>query len=410
VIISNNNNTKIKISIIGSGPSALMLAAELDENIFDIHIYEKGNAAGRKFLVAGHGGFNLTHSESPETFIHKYNPVEFIKPFFIKFNNIDTRKWFENLGIKTFVGSSKRVYPEKGIKPNQVLNAIMLKLKQKKVKFHFNHKWTDFDKNYNPVFIHKNTITTVNSNIVVFALGGGSWKITGSDGQWINIFRKYNIETIDFQPSNCAVKIDWNKHFLADYEGKPVKNIAIYNDNKYIKGEFVITKSGMEGAAIYAHSSALGKQLTFKKSAYIFIDLMPYKKNIDILNKIITSKSSKSKTTILKNILNLDRIKISLLKQFTSKAEFHNDILLVKKIKKLPIEIIGIASLDEAISTIGGLSLKAIDENLKIKKLPFHYAIGEMLDWDAPTGGYLLQASFSMGYFLAHHLNSINIT
>ncbi len=400
-------NNKVKITIIGSGPSALILASELNNEIFDINIFEKGNSPGRKFLVAGYGGFNLTHSEPPEIFIQKYDPVEFFKPYFTHFNNLDTRKWFENVGIKTFIGSSKRVYPEKGIKPNQVLETILKKIKDNKGKFYFNHKWIDFDKNYQPVFIHKNEKKVIKSDIVIFGLGGGSWKITGSNGKWLDIFRKHKIPTKDFEPSNCALKVDWEKAFLDKFEGKPVKNIAIFYADKYIKGEFVITKQGIEGAAVYAHTSSIRNQLKTNKNAKLYIDLMPFKTKDELFLKLSSLKSNKSRTKTLQNILNLEDIKTTLLKQSTSKKEFYDNNLITRKIKKLPLNITGLADLDEAISTVGGLSLNTIDKNLKIKKLPFHYAIGEMLDWDAPTGGYLLQASFSMGHFLAHHLNQL---
>ena len=404
---NNKFKEKTKITIIGSGPSALILASELNTDIFDINIFEKGNAPGRKFLVAGKGGFNLTHSEPPEIFMQKYDPVEFIKPYFTAFNNIDTRKWFSNIGINTFTGTSKRVYPEKGIKPNQVLETILKKIKSNGVKFYFNYEWIDFDKNFYPVFFHKNERIIVESDIVIFALGGGSWKITGSDGKWLDIFKKYKIPTKDFEPSNCALKVNWKKEFLDNFEGKPVKNIAVFYDNKYVKGEFVITNTGVEGGVIYAHAGSVRKQLKTNKKAKLFIDLIPIKTKEEIIKLISGFRSNKSRTGSLQKVFNLDNIKIALLKQNTSKQEFYNDEKLAEKIKKLALNISGMATLDEAISTIGGLSLKAVDENLKIKKLPFHYAIGEMLDWDAPTGGYLLQASFSMGHFLAHQLNQI---
>ena len=394
------------VTIIGSGPSALMAASEIDNNNFEVNIYEKGNAPGRKFLVAGKGGFNLTHSDSVETFVQKYYPREFINPYFEKFNNNDLRLWFENIGISTFVGSSKRVFPMKGINPNEVLKQILQRLQTDRVNFHFNHKWVDFDKNYHPVFIHKNKKTVVKSDIVIFALGGGSWKITGSDGQWLDIFRRYNIETVDFEPSNCALKVDWSKDFLNKFEGKPVKNIAVFYADKYTKGEFVITGQGIEGSAIYAHAGSIRNQLKTNKNAKLFIDLIPVKTEDELSMKLSATGSKRTRTKTLQNALHLEDIKISILKQNTSKAEFYDNKKIVQKIKKLPINISGMADLDEAISTVGGLSLRAIDQNLKIKKLPFHYAIGEMLDWDAPTGGYLLQASFSMGYYLAHYLNT----
>ncbi len=211
---------------------------------------------------------------------------------------------------------------------------------------------------------------------------------------------------MDFEPSNCALKVDWSKDFLNKFEGKPVKNIAVFYADKYTKGEFVITGQGIEGSAIYAHAGSIRNQLKTNKNAKLFIDLIPVKTEDELSMKLSATGSKRTRTKTLQNALHLEDIKISILKQNTSKAEFYDNKKIVQKIKKLPINISGMADLDEAISTVGGLSLRAIDQNLKIKKLPFHYAIGEMLDWDAPTGGYLLQASFSMGYYLAHYLNT----
>lgn len=398
---------KKQIAIIGGGTSALMLGAELNNELFDIHIYEKGKNLGDKFLVAGKGGFNLTHSESPENFIEKYIPSEFIKPFFSHFNNFDTRQWFEDIGIQTMIGSSKKIYPIKGIKPIQVLKAILSKLKENQVNLHFRHEFINLSSDFNPIFNIDNEELTTKADIVVFALGGASWKVTGSDGNWSSIFKKHNIAIKKFEPSNCAFEIKWEEDFIKKHQGEPVKNISTHFGEKLVKGEFVLTKFGLEGGAIYAMSAELRNQLNKTGKARLYIDLKPELSEQEITKRINSKQKSKSLTKVLKDEIKLSSIKLALLKSSTNKEEFIDTDILANKIKNLPMNITGIASLDEAISTVGGVELKEVDGNLKLKRLPNHYVIGEMLDWDAPTGGYLLQASLSMANYLASHLNKI---
>ena len=397
---------KKQIAIIGGGTGALMLAAELNNELFDVHIYEKGKHLGDKFLVAGKGGFNLTHSESPETFVEKYIPSKFIKPYFTHLNNLDTIKWFEDIGIQTMIGSSKKIYPIKGIKPVKVLKTILSKLKEKQVNLHFGYKLIDLSSDHHPIFNVDNKEQIIEADIVVFAMGGASWKVTGSDGKWSQILKKHKIKTNKFEPSNCAFEINWEEDFIKIHQGKPVKNISTYYGDKLVKGEFVLTKFGIEGGAIYAMSAEMRNQLNATGKAKLYIDLKPELSEQEVLSRINSKQNSKSLTKILKDSLKLSSIKLALLKYSTNKEEFININILAKKIKNLSLNIIGIATLDEAISTVGGVDLDEVDSNLKLKKLPNHYAIGEMLDWDAPTGGYLLQASLSMGNYLASHLNN----
>ncbi len=397
--------TKKKIVIVGGGVAAMMLAVELDSDLFEINIYEKGIGLGKKFLVAGKGGFNLTHSEPTDIFTSRYEPSSFLKPFIEKFNNNDLRKWLENIGIPTMIGSSKKIYPVKGIKPVEVLNAIIDKLRDNKVKVHYNYELIDILSHGEPVFKHSDLSSAITADIVVFALGGASWKVTGSDGKWIDILNKAGVETVEFEPSNCAFEVDWSNSFLTQNEGKPLKNITTFKSGKTVKGELMITGFGLEGGAIYAMSNLLRKELNKKGKTDILIDLKPNLTSKEIENKFKILSGTKSITNILKQYVKLDKTKIDLIKNNTTKKEFNDIKKLSSIIKKLKINISGIAEIDEAISTVGGISLNAIDQNMKIKALPNHYAIGEMLDWDAPTGGYLLQASFSMGYSLASYLN-----
>lgn len=394
---------KKSVSIIGGGPAALTLAAFLDPKKFDVSIYEKNKATGRKFLVAGDGGFNLTHSEPLAQFIERYTPFLFLKEALNTFTNSDTRDWMKDLGIPTFIGSSKRVYPEKGIKPIEVLKTILKDLETKGVTIHYNHTWKGWKNDATLLF---NSDKEITSDIVVFALGGGSWKVTGSDGSWLDNFKQKGIETIPFAASNCAFEIKWDRSFITTHEGKPLKNIAVSCNNNTQKGELVISQFGLEGNAIYALSPQIRDMLSQSKEATITIDLKPTLSVIEIEKKLKNSRSKKISES-LKNDLKLSPSQIGLLKTATTKEDFLDVSTLSKIIKAVPLTIVATAPIDEAISTKGGIAIEAVSGQFELKGLPSTYCIGEMLDWDAPTGGYLLQACFSMGAHLAKTLNKI---
>jgi uncharacterized flavoprotein (TIGR03862 family) len=386
------------VSIIGGGPAAMLLAAHLDTKLFDVTIVEKNNALGRKFLVAGKGGFNLTHSENLEQFIDRYTPSDFLKKALTAFSNDDLRDWFNSIDIPTFVGSSKRIYPEEGIKPIEVLTAILNQLKQKNVKLKTKENWLGFNEKGELIF---ESGLSFQSDITIFSLGGGSWKKTGSSGSWINYFSEKGVKINPFQASNCAYEIDWQNEFLIKNEGKPLKNIRISCENSSKKGEIVITEFGLEGGAIYALSPQIREQLNQNKKAIITIDLKP---NLTV-DELKSKLSSEKLTQQLVKVIKLEKPKVDLLKHYLNREEFLDLNILSNTIKNFPLEIVGTAPLAEAISTAGGIDLNEVDGSFELKKLKGSFAIGEMLDYDAPTGGYLLQSCFSMGVFVANHLN-----
>ena len=390
------------VSIIGGGSSALLTAAFLDEKKFKVTIYEKNKALGRKFLVAGNGGFNLTHSEPISQLIERYTPNEFLKNALLNFDNQDVRNWFNNIGIPTFIGSSKRVYPEKGIKPVAVFDAILNVLNKKSVKICYEQHWKGWNNKKELIF---NTDIFVKSDFVIFALGGGSWKVTGSDGDWLELFKNQSIVVHPFQTSNCAYAVAWPNQFISQFEGSPLKNISISCASKIQKGEVVLTRFGLEGNAIYALSPQIRKELQTNQVATIFLDLKPSLSVVEI-HKKLNQSVEKNITERLRVSLKLNSSQISLLKAIISKENFLNLELLSESIKTLPITITGTAPIDEAISTVGGIDLSEIDNHFQLIGLPNHYCIGEMLDYDAPTGGYLLQSCFSMGVFVAKELNN----
>ncbi|MHB8260307.1 MAG: BaiN/RdsA family NAD(P)/FAD-dependent oxidoreductase [Bacteroidia bacterium] len=390
---------KKSVAIIGSGPTALMLAATLDKKLFEVTIYEKNAAPARKFLVASDGGFNLTHSEEVEQFISRYTPPSFLEKSIRSFTNTDLCHWLKQIGIDTYTGSSKRIFPMNGVKPIDVLNAILGELKSKNVQVKTKHQWKGWNTRNELIMLHDDTETFVKADIVVFALGGASWHKTGSDGSWINLFEEKGVEIVPFQASNCACQIKWDEKFLKQAEGKVLKNISIACEGIEKRGEVVITKFGIEGGAIYALSPQIRKQLNASASATIFIDLKPSFTKEAIKSKLI-NKGDKTLTLVLKNDLNFSPAQLTLLKSSLTKDCFINTDTLAATIKSLPLTLTAMAPIEEAISTVGGIALQEVDDCFQLRKIPNHYAIGEMLDWDAPTGGYLLQACFSMGAYV----------
>jgi predicted flavoprotein YhiN len=420
-------NQKKSIAIIGGGASALMLACSLDTNKFNVSIYEKNAALGRKFLVAGKGGFNLTHSENIEQFVERYHPKQFIEPFLKHFSNTDFRDWLKSIGIETYVGTSKRVFPIKGIKPIEVLNAIESVLKKNNVSIHYNHEWKGWSNN-DLVFSNNGETKILKSDLVVFALGGASWKVTGSAGNWTSYFEEKGIQIIPFYPSNCAYKINWNQEIVKQISGQALKNCEFSCGNMHKKGEAVLTDFGIEGSGIYGLSKEIREQLTnfmyrhpeldsgsnemlnqvqhdqTKSVAELFIDFKPELSLQEIQNRF-ENKGKLSIKDVLEKKINLSSVQIQLLKYKTTKEEYNQPKTISLLIKKFPLILTDFAPLDDAISTVGGIELAEVNDNLELKKLPNHYCMGEMLDWDAPTGGYLLQACFSMGKFVADKIN-----
>ena len=392
------------LTIIGGGPAALMLAAQIDTKKYLVRLCEKKKTVGRKFLVAGEGGLNLTYNSSTEELIDQYSPKSFMDPILRDFTNEDLIDWLQCHEIPTFTGSSNRVFPDMEMKPIEVLKKITDFIAAKEIKFNRNTTWLGWDKKGDLNF-EKNI--DKDADIVVYAMGGASWKVTGSDGLWSEPFKKRGIQIQPFKAANCAFEVDWNPHFITTHEGKPLKNIALTFNDCVAKGELVISKFGLEGNAIYALSQKIQNKLLTKKNAVIYLDLKPTMTVLQLKEKY--KKSPRSKVTeILKKDINLNRLSIGILKHFTDKETFSDPERLVQILKSIPITIKSSGELDKAISSLGGISLSEIDTNFQLKKLPNSYAIGEMLDWYAPTGGYLLQGCFSMGAVLANHLNGLN--
>ncbi|MCF6270951.1 MAG: NAD(P)/FAD-dependent oxidoreductase [Melioribacteraceae bacterium] len=388
---------KKNIAIIGGGPSAL-IAADILSKQNSVTIYEKNKAVGSKFLIAGKGGFNLTNSLAGIELANKYTPKEFMKDAILAFDSKALREWFSEIGIETFVGTSGRVFPKKGIKPAEVLNAIKNKLNSQNVKFEYESEFVGFDENQCIKMNFNGKLKTLLADNYIFALGGASWSITGSDGKWKKYFEEIGVNTIPFESSNCGVNINWESHIIKNHSGKPLKNISVSVGGTVNKGEAVITEYGLEGNVIYPLIPEVRKLLKNCGKANIIIDFKPENTIADLLKKV-GSKSVSSKD--YGKIFNLKREQLALIKSYSTKEEYLSSHSFIKKIKGLEIKVESLRDIEESISTIGGIDVEELNQNFSLKKYPKIYCIGEMINWDAPTGGFLLQGAFSMGYYSA---------
>lgn len=371
--------------IIGAGPAGLMAAQTLAEKGYKVQVFEQNKAAARKFLVAGNGGFNLTHSEEIERFLEKYDAKE-IQEIVKNFANDKVVEWLTNLGITTYIGSSGKIFPTKNFKPIQVLKTWLDHLHKIGVEIHYEKKFVDFDEEF--VYFEKDS--KVEYSKLILAMGGGSWKKTGSDAKWIPILKRKNIEIISLQSANSGYNTPERFHQL---QGQYLKNIQVsFQGNEKI-GEVVFTKYGIEGSPIY-YLNRFTRTHEFPLT--IHIDLKPNLSEAEILEQL---KSSEKISPILKKKLKLSTTALNLLKTL-DKETYTNIELLARLVKKFPLEILSFRPIDEVISTAGGIAFSALNSNLELKNFPNVFCAGEMIDWEAPTGGYLLQACFSTGFWV----------
>ena len=382
-----------QIIIVGAGPSGLMTAQILAEKGFKVQVFDQNKAAARKFLVAGNGGFNLTHSEELESFLGKYESEE-IQNIVKKFDNNKVIDWLSNLGITTYVGSSGKIFPTKNIKPIQVLKAWLDKLEKLGVEIHYDHTFLDFDKSQ--VFLKNNGLEKkIFYSKLILAMGGGSWKKTGSDAKWVEALAKKNIKIIPLESANSG----YNTHSIFhQLQGQYLKNIKISFDKNQKTGEVVFTKYGIEGSPVYFMNRFTRKH-DFPLTLYI--DLKPNRSQSEILDQL---NSVEKASSILKKKIKISTTGLNLLKTL-DKESYTNIENLAKMVKNFPIEILSFRPIDEVISTAGGIAFSELTSHLELKNFPNIYCAGEMIDWEAPTGGYLLQACFSTGSYVANSIS-----
>lgn len=389
------------IAIIGGGPAGLMAAETLAAAGLEVHLYEALASVGRKFLRAGVGGLNLTHSEPLEQFISRYSQPERLGPMIRACGPREVIEWVNTLGFETFTGTSGRVFPI-GMKASPILRAWLKRLTDLGVIFHTNHKWTGV------TFQHQGLLEsiafetpdgprTTHADAVLLALGGGSWPKLGATGGWIAILEALGVPIAPLKPANCGFDVAWSAFFREKFDGAPLKAVTLSFGGVTKQGEFIVTREGVEGSLIYSFSAALRDEIEKSGKAVIFLDLAPDWSIEKLINRLMLPRGSRSMGSHLEKTVGLKGVKSALLWEFLPRETFENPERLAAAIKALPIPLLRPRPLAEAISSAGGIRFESLDERLMLKALPGVFCAGEMLDWEAPTGGYLLTASMASG-------------
>lgn len=376
-----------------------MAAEVLSQAGVRVDLYDGMPSVGRKFLLAGVGGMNITHSEAYPAFLSRYaERAPQIAPVLRSFDADALCRWIHDLGIETFIGSSGRVFPT-DMKAAPLLRAWLKRLRDSGVVIHTRHRWLGWDEHGALRIDSPEGEKTIKPDATLLALGGGSWSRLGSDGAWMLPLEQRGVGLAPLQPSNCGFEVQaWSELLVSKFAGAPLKNIAIgLNDDIPRLGECVITATGIEGSLIYALSAPMREAINAHGSATIHIDLLPGRPVDKIQAALSKPRGSRSMSKHLHSQVGIDGVKAALLRELTDAATFADPALLARAIKALPVTLVKTRPLDEAISSAGGVTFEALDEQLMLKALPGVFCAGEMLDWEAPTGGYLLTGCFASG-------------
>lgn len=390
------------VAIIGGGPAGLMAAEVARRAGADVDLFEAKPSVGRKLLIAGRGGLNLTHGDPRPRFDQRYSRGGGeVAQWLDAFDGDKLRAWALDLGIETFVGTSGRVFPA-DMKAAPLLRAWVARLKQEGVRLHMRQRWAGFDDDGRPVIDGPDGRRHLESRAVVLALGGGSWPHLGSDGAWLPWLAARGAPTVPLEASNCGFDVAWSEHLIATFAGAPLKPVVAHwcdkeGQQRQRQGECVVTAHGIEGSLVYA----IGPDLRWAQArdgfAELMLDLAPALPAERVREALAKPREGRSLSEVLRRRLKLDGVKAALLREVLQPAELANAERLAATIKRLPLRLGAPRPIAEAISTTGGLALSALDGQLGVKALPGWFACGEMLDWDAPTGGYLLTACFASG-------------
>ena len=385
------------IAIIGGGPAGLMAAEVLIQQSMRVDVYDSMPSLGRKFLMAGKSGLNLTHSEPFEKFVQRYGKQKTeVEKWLLEFTPDDLREWAKALGVETFVGTSGRVFPV-GMKASPLLREWLKRLDAAGVNFHLRHRWVGWDEEHALRFETVDGVRTIKADAVILALGGGSWSKLGSDGAWTRWLENAGVRVDALKPANCGFDVAWSPIFQEKYDGHPIKSVIVSFGEFHQQGEFIITREGVEGSLIYAASALMRDALYAEGKAVMRLDLVPDKTEAQVLEKLSKPRGSRSMASHLEKTVGIKGVKAGLLREFVPKDEFSELARLAFYIKNLPVPLTAPRPLDEAISSAGGVTFDSLDEHLMLKALPGVFCAGEMLGWEAPTGGYLLTACFASG-------------
>jgi uncharacterized flavoprotein (TIGR03862 family) len=390
------------IAIVGGGPAGLMAAEILSQAGLEVHLYDAMPSVGRKFLLAGIGGLNLTHAEPFNDFVLHYGSRQLeIELLLNHFTPQMVRDWARDLGIETFVGSSQRVFPlEMTAAP--LLRAWLRRLRAASVTFHTRHRWYGWNENQALKFSTPQGEKLVHADAVILALGGGSWAKLGSDGAWLPLLAERKVAIVPLQPANCGFETPWSEYFRQRFAAQPLKSVILsFTDargKRYQKrGELMITATGVEGSLLYALSAPLRDTIHACGSVTVYLDLAPDKPLPSLISALAKPRGSKSIANHLRSRIGMEGVKAGLLRECLSATTFADPALLAAALKAVPIKLIATRPLDEAISTAGGVCFESLDAHLMLKTMPGVFCAGEMLDWEAPTGGYLLTAALASG-------------
>ena len=405
--------SSLRVAVVGGGPAGLMAAEVLAAAGVQVDLFDAMPSVGRKFLLAGKGGLNLTHSEPLAAFLGRYGSRrDAIEPLIASFTPEHLRAWVQGLGIATFIGSSGRVFPT-DMKAAPLLRTWLARLRAAGVVFHMRHRWQGWNAAQALRFAAPQGEVTHAADAVVLALGGGSWARLGSDGAWVPLLEQRGVTVAPLQPSNCGFDVGrvdqqgvlhagWSDFFRSRFAGQPLKTVALSVQSPEgalfeQAGEFVVTEGGVEGSLVYAASSAARELIAAQGQAIVHIDLQPGRTVAFVRDEVARPRGSRSLSTHLKSRLGIDGVKAALLHELLPRDAIADPARLATAIKALPLRLIATRPIDEAISTAGGVRFEALDAGLMLRDAPSVFCAGEMLDWEAPTGGYLLSACLASG-------------
>lgn len=399
------------VAVVGGGPAGLMAAEVINRGGVQAEVYDAMPSVGRKLLLAGRGGLNLTHAEPAAAFRRRYGEREReLTPLLDAFGPAELREWAYGLGIGTFIGSSGRVFPT-GMKAAPLLRAWLQRLRAGGVRFHLRRRWCGWAhasaQGYRLCYATPDGREECNADAVVLALGGASWARLGSDGRWFDVLHAAGVALAPFRPANCGFDVGWSAHFRERFAGHPIKSVVatvidLNGAEHRRRGEFMLTATGLEGGLIYALSAILRDTIEACGSATLRLDLLPEHAVERVIGELARPRGARSLASHLQSRLQLKGAKVGLLRELVSPAAFANAGLLGAAIKSLPIVLTAPRPLDEAISTAGGVCFEGLDGQLMLRAFPGVFCAGEMLDWEAPTGGYLLTACLASGFAAGH--------